>query len=109
MATPLPTFGDVLAARGRLNTLACRTPLIEHPALNALTGGRVLLKAENLQRVGAFKFRGAYNKISQLDKAAFPGGVVACSSGNHAQGVAAAATMMGLRSAIVMPADAPRL
>src|SRR6185436_12733186 len=85
------------------------TPLIEHPALNQVAGGRVLLKAENLQRVGAFKFRGAYNKISQLDKAAFPGGVVACSSGNHAQGVAAAATMMGLRSAIVMPFDAPRL
>jgi threonine dehydratase len=109
MATPLPTFGDVLAARRRLSTLACRTPLIEHPALNAITGGRVLLKAENLQRVGAFKFRGAYNKISQLDKAAYPGGVVACSSGNHAQGVAAAASIMGFKSAIVMPADAPRL
>src|SRR6185437_15485039 len=68
----------------------------------------VLLKAENLQRVGAFKFRGAYNKIAQLDEAAYPGGVVACSSGNHAQGVAAA-TLRGLKSAIVMPADAPRL
>jgi threonine dehydratase len=109
MATPLPTFGDLLAARSRLSALACRTPLIEHPALNALTGGRVLLKAENLQRVGAFKFRGAYNKIAQLDRAAYPGGVVACSSGNHAQGVAAAATIMGLRSVIVMPSDAPRL
>jgi threonine dehydratase len=109
MAGPLPTFGDILAARRRLGQLACRTPLIEHPALNALVGGRVLLKAENLQRVGAFKFRGAYNKVSQVDKAAFPGGVVACSSGNHAQGVAAAATLMGFRSAIVMPADAPRL
>jgi threonine dehydratase len=109
MTTPLPTFGDVLAARRRLSALACRTPLIEHPTLNAITGARVLLKAENLQRVGAFKFRGAYNKISQLDKAAYPGGVVACSSGNHAQGVAAAASIMGLKSAIVMPADAPRL
>jgi threonine dehydratase len=109
MAAQLPTFGDILAARQRLATLASRTPLIEHPALNALVGGRVLLKAENLQRVGAFKFRGAYNKVSQVDKAAFPGGVVACSSGNHAQGVAAAATLMGLRSVIVMPADAPRL
>ena len=69
----------------------------------------MLLKAENLQRVGAFKFRGAYNKIAQLDEAAYPGGVVACSSGNHAQGVAAAATLRGLKSAIVMPADAPRL
>ena len=109
MAARLPTFSDLLAARQRLGTLACRTPLIEHPALNARVGGRVLLKAENLQRVGAFKFRGAYNKVAQVDKAAFPGGVVACSSGNHAQGVAAAATLMGLRSAIVMPADAPRL
>jgi threonine dehydratase len=109
MPAQLPTFSDILAARQRLAGLASRTPLIEHPALNALVGGRVLLKAENLQRVGAFKFRGAYNKVSQVDKAAFPGGVVACSSGNHAQGVAAAATLMGLKSAIVMPADAPRL
>ncbi|HET6223408.1 MAG TPA: threonine/serine dehydratase [Dongiaceae bacterium] len=109
MAAQLPTFSDLLAARRRLGTLACRTPLIEHPALNARVGGRVLLKAENLQRVGAFKFRGAYNKVAQVDKAAFPGGVVACSSGNHAQGVAAAATLMGFKSAIVMPADAPRL
>jgi len=109
MAARQPTFGDILAARRRLGTLACRTPLIEHPALNAVVGGRVLLKAENLQRIGAFKFRGAYNKVAQVDKAAFPGGVVACSSGNHAQGVAAAATLMGLASAIVMPADAPRL
>src|SRR6476661_696043 len=109
MAARLPTFSDILAARQRLGTLACRTPLIEHPALNARVGGRVLLKAENLQRVGAFKFRGAYNKVSQIDRAAFPGGVVACSSGNHAQGVAAAATLMGLKSAIVMPADSPRI
>jgi threonine dehydratase len=109
MAVRLPTYADILAARRRLSELACRTPLIEHPALNARTGGRVLLKAENLQRVGAFKFRGAYNKIAQVDKSAYPGGVVACSSGNHAQGVAAAATLMGLKSAIVMPADAPLL
>jgi threonine dehydratase len=109
MAKPMPTYADVVAARARIGTLACRTPLIEHPALNALVGGRVLLKAENLQRVGAFKFRGAYNKIAQVDGHAYPGGVVACSSGNHAQGVAAAATLRGLKSAIVMPSDAPRL
>jgi threonine dehydratase len=109
MAQHLPTYGDVVAARQRLASLACVTPLIEHPALNAAVGARVLLKAENLQRVGAFKFRGAYNKIAQVDASAYPGGVVACSSGNHAQGVAAAATLRGLRSAIVMPADAPRL
>jgi threonine dehydratase len=109
MVARLPTFADILAARRRLGQLAYRTPLIEHAALNARVGGRVLLKAENLQRVGAFKFRGAYNKVAQVDKAAYPGGVVACSSGNHAQGVAAAATLMGFKSAIVMPADAPRL
>jgi threonine dehydratase len=111
MPTPqsLPTVADVHAARVRLGTLAVRTPLIEHPVLNERTGGRVLLKAENLQRVGAFKFRGAYNKISQIDTAAHPGGVVACSSGNHAQGVAAAAALLGLKSLIVMPSDAPKL
>jgi threonine dehydratase len=109
MAAAQPTFEDILAARGRLGQLAHRTPLIEHAALNARAGGRVLLKAENLQRVGAFKFRGAYNKVAQIDTAAFPGGVVACSSGNHAQGVAAAAALRGIRSAIVMPADAPRV
>ena len=109
MALNPPAFAEVLSARERLGPLALRTPLIEHPALNARTGGRILLKAENLQRVGAFKFRGAYNKIAQVDAARFPGGVVACSSGNHAQGVAAAATLRGLRSVIVMPSDAPAL
>ena len=109
MVRSMPTYADIVAARARIGALACRTPLIEHPALNAIAGGRVLLKAENLQRVGAFKFRGAYNKVAQVDKATFPGGVVACSSGNHAQGVAAAATLMGLKSAIVMPADSPRI
>lgn len=106
---PVPTIDDVRAARGRLGTLALRTPLLTHPALDAAAGARVLLKAESLQRVGAFKFRGAWNKIVQVDRAAFPGGVVACSSGNHAQGVAAAATIAGLASLIVMPSDAPAL
>ncbi len=105
----LPTFAEILAARERIKALALVTPLIEHPALNARVGGRVLLKAENLQRVGAFKFRGAYNKISQLDRTKYPGGVVACSSGNHAQGVAAAATLCGMRSVIVMPSDSPAI
>ena len=109
MPIRLPTFDDVLAARERLKPHLIATPLIEHPALNARTGGRVLVKCENLQRVGAFKFRGAYNKIAQVDRQRYPGGVVACSSGNHAQGVAAAATLLGLKSAIVMPADAPQL
>jgi threonine dehydratase len=105
----LPTFAEILAARERLAPLASVTPLINHPALDKRTGGRILLKAETLQRVGAFKFRGAYNKIAQVDKATYTGGVVACSSGNHAQGVAAAATLRGMRSVIVMPADSPKL
>lgn len=110
MTTPvLPTIDDVTDAARRLAGLALRTPLLESLALNALVGGRVLLKAENLQRVGAFKFRGAYNAIAQVDATAFPGGVVACSSGNHAQGVAAAATLCGIPALVVMPSDAPRL
>jgi threonine dehydratase len=109
MPLRLPNVDDIRAARERLRPHLVATPLLEHPALNEKVGGRILLKCENLQRVGAFKFRGAYNKISQVDRAAFPGGVVACSSGNHAQGVAAAATLLGLSSAIVMPADAPAM
>lgn len=109
MELRLPTYNDVLAAAERLGRLAVRTPLIEHPVLNDRTGGRVLLKLETLQRVGAFKFRGAYNAISQLDRAKYPGGVVACSSGNHAQGVAAAAMICGMSALIVMPKDAPAL
>ena len=105
----LPNYDDVLAAAERLGPLAVRTPLIEHPALNERTGGRVLLKPEIMQRVGSFKFRGAYNAVSRLDRDRFPGGVVACSSGNHAQGVAAAATICGMKSLIVMPQDAPQL
>ena len=109
MSPRLPTVDDIRAARERLRPHLVVTPLLEHPALNERAQGRVLLKCENLQRVGAFKFRGAYNKISQVDRASHPGGVVACSSGNHAQGVAAAATLLGIRSAIVMPADAPAM
>ncbi len=105
----LPTIADIEAAAERLKVLAVRTPLIEHPALNELAGGRVLLKAENLQRVGAFKFRGAYNAVSQVDKFRYHGGVAACSSGNHAQGVAAAAALCGVPAVIVMPSDAPAL
>lgn len=109
MPLRLPTVEDIRAARERLRPHLVATPLLEHPTLSERARGRVLLKCENLQRVGAFKFRGAYNKISQVDRSAYPGGVVACSSGNHAQGVAAAATLLGLRSAIVMPADAPAM
>ncbi len=86
---------------------AVRTPLIESPALNADVGGRVLLKAENLQRAGAFKFRGAWNRISRLTPEERACGVVAYSSGNHAQAVAAAAQILGMEAIIVMPADSP--
>ena len=98
MTVRLPNFDDVRAAAARIAPYAVKTPLLQHPALDARTGGRILLKAENLQRVGAFKFRGAYNAVSQIDRKAYPGGVVACSSGNHAQGVAAAATLCGRAS-----------
>ena len=104
----LPTAADVDAAAQRLAGIALRTPLVTSPVLDALTGARVFLKAETLQRTGSFKFRGAYNKLSSLPQAERAGGVVAFSSGNHAQGVAAAARLLGMPAVIVMPADAPR-
>jgi threonine dehydratase len=102
-----PTFADVEAAAARLHGTAVLTPLLRCPALDALTGGVVLLKAEPLQRTGSFKFRGAFNRLVQLSPAERKAGVVAWSSGNHAQGVAAAARMLGISATIVMPADAP--
>lgn len=101
------TLADVEAAALRLKGLALETPLIESPALNERLGGRVLLKAETLQRVGAFKFRGAYNRLVQLTPDECTRGVVAFSSGNHAQGVALAAKLLGMPALIVMPSDAP--
>jgi len=104
---PLPTVEDVREAAQRIAGKAVRTPLLESAALNRRVGGRVLVKAEALQRTGSFKFRGAYNRVSRLTSAERPGGVVAFSSGNHAQGVAAAAQIEGVPAVIVMPADAP--
>ena len=104
----LPTAADVDAAAQRLAGVALHTPLITSPALDALTGARVFLKAETLQRTGSFKFRGAYNKLAQIEPQRRAGGVVAYSSGNHAQGVAAAAALLGMPALIVMPSDAPR-
>ncbi|OGN46757.1 MAG: pyridoxal-5'-phosphate-dependent protein [Caulobacterales bacterium GWE1_67_11] len=109
MTTHLPSFEGVLDAARQINGVAVRTPLIESPALNAVVGGRVLMKAENLQRAGAFKFRGAYNRISRLNAEEKARGVVAFSSGNHAQGVAAAAALVGTSAIIVMPSDSPRV
>jgi threonine dehydratase len=105
----IPDFDDVRAAAARLAGHARRTPLLAGTPLDALTGGRVLLKLETLQHTGSFKFRGAWNRLAQLDAAQRQAGVVAYSSGNHAQGVAAAALRLGVRATIVMPADAPRM
>lgn len=106
---PSPTADGVRAAARRLEGRAIRTPLIENDALNDAVGGRVLLKAEVLQRGGSFKYRGAFNLIAQLPEGARASGVVAWSSGNHAQGVARAAREFGCPAIIVMPADAPAI
>lgn len=103
------TFADIEAAAGRIAGHAVQTPLVESPALNDRLGLRVLIKPESLQRVGAFKFRGAYNRLVQLDAEQRKRGVVAFSSGNHAQGVALAAKLLGMPAVIVMPADAPQV
>ncbi len=97
----------LLAARGRLHGVAHHTPVATSSTLDALTGARVVLKCENLQRMGAFKFRGAYNTISQLDAGARSHGVIAWSSGNHAQAVALVAKLLGIPATIVMPSTAP--
>ena len=105
----LPGFADVLAAAGRLAGVARRTPLLASTPLDDVFGGRLLFKVESLQRTGSFKIRGAYNRLVQLDARQRDAGVVAFSSGNHAQGVAAAARMLGIPATIVMPSDAPRV
>lgn len=107
MARTAPSYEGVLDAARRIAATVVRTPLLEHPALNDRAGGRVLLKAETLQTAGSFKFRGACNRISRLTEAERVRGVVAYSSGNHAQGVAAAARVFGTRALIVMPSDSP--
>ncbi|HEX4027261.1 MAG TPA: threonine/serine dehydratase [Rhizomicrobium sp.] len=104
----IPTFADIQAAASRIAPYAIRTPLVESWPLNAVTGGRVFLKLETLQRTGSFKFRGACNRLAMIPQSARGSGVVAFSSGNHAQGVAAAAALFGMPALIVMPSDAPR-
>jgi threonine dehydratase len=105
----LPGFGDVEAAAARLSGWSVRTPLLEAHKLGARLGYRLFIKAECLQRTGSFKFRGAFNRLSAMGEAERRRGVVAFSSGNHAQGVACAARLLGIRAAIVMPADAPHI
>ncbi|HEX4194225.1 MAG TPA: threonine/serine dehydratase [Stellaceae bacterium] len=110
MTTPmLPDVDDVRKAAARLRGKAVSTPLLSSPQIDAQLNARVLVKAECLQRTGSFKFRGAYNALSQLDPAKRRAGVVAYSSGNHAQGVAAAAQLLDMPATIVMPADAPAI
>ncbi|MHB8177905.1 MAG: pyridoxal-phosphate dependent enzyme [Vulcanimicrobiaceae bacterium] len=104
---PTVTFEDVLAAAARLRGVAHRTPVVTSRTLDAQVGAQCFLKCENLQRVGAFKFRGAYNALVQLSPAQRAAGVVAYSSGNHAQGVALAAALLKIPATIVMPSDAP--
>lgn len=105
---PQVDIRDIEDAARRLQDVAVRTPLIENAELNERAGCRVLLKAESLQRTGSFKIRGAYNLMSRLSADEMQRGVVAWSSGNHAQGVAAAGRLLGIRSVIVMPEDAPQ-
>ncbi|MER5583073.1 pyridoxal-phosphate dependent enzyme [Streptomyces asoensis] len=107
--TPPPiTLDDVRDAAARLKGVAHRTPVLRSRTLDELVGAEVLLKCENFQRVGAFKFRGAYNAVSRLAPEQLARGVAAYSSGNHAQAVALAARELGTTAVIVMPEDAPR-
>ena len=100
-------YADIAEAARVLAPFAVRTPLLSSPALDERVGSRVFLKPEMLQRTGSFKFRGAFNKMSSIPPEARGGGVVAFSSGNHAQGVAAAAQILKMQATIVMPSDAP--
>lgn len=108
MTVSPPDIAAVRRAAERLAGLIVETPLLESQALNERFGGRILFKPETLQRTGSFKFRGAYNKIASLSQEERARGVVAFSSGNHAQGVAASAALFGIRAVIAMPADAPQ-
>lgn len=103
------TFEDVAAAHERIRAHAVRTPVLSSAAIDERTGARVFFKCENLQNMGAFKFRGAYNALCQLDDQERKRGVLAFSSGNHAQAVALAGKMLGIRATIVMPEDAPKV
>lgn len=104
-----PAYADVLDAAKQLTGKAIRTPLLENAVLNARTGGRIMIKPEVLQHTGSFKFRGAYNFISRLSDEERKRGLLTYSSGNHAQGVAFAARLLGAKATIIMPSDAPRI
>lgn len=108
-ADNLPSFADVVAAASRLDGIAVRTPLLHSQKVDERLGFRLLIKAEALQKTGSFKFRGAYNALVQLSPKQRSSGVVSYSSGNHAQGLAAAASLLGISATVVMPSDAPAI
>jgi len=103
------SYGDVAAAHERIRAHAKRTPVLTSATVDALTGSSVFFKCENFQRMGAFKFRGAFNALSRLNSSQRRQGVIAFSSGNHAQAVALAGKLLGIPAVIVMPADAPKV
>ncbi|MDC6292823.1 threo-3-hydroxy-L-aspartate ammonia-lyase [Ralstonia pseudosolanacearum] len=108
--TTLPiTYDDVVAAHARLQGQVHRTPVLTSTTANALTGAELFFKCENFQRMGAFKFRGAYNALSQFTPEQSKAGVITFSSGNHAQAIALSARLLGMRAVIVMPKDAPTI
>ncbi|MBP0598566.1 threo-3-hydroxy-L-aspartate ammonia-lyase [Herbaspirillum sp. LeCh32-8] len=106
-STELPTFADVLLAAERIKPWAHKTPVLTSRTADAEVGASLFFKCENFQRMGAFKFRGAMNALSQFDEAQRRAGVITFSSGNHAQGTALAAQLLGIPATIVMPLDAP--
>ena len=101
------SFEDIMAAHERIKGHAERTPVLTSNTVDGLTGGKVFFKCENFQRMGAFKFRGAFNALSRFDARQRQAGVVAFSSGNHAQAIALSARLLGMPATIVMPHDAP--
>ena len=103
----LPTYEDVLAATTRIAGVAHRTPIMTSCTMNRETGAEIFFKCENLQRMGAFKFRGAFNALSKFDERQRKAGVVTYSSGNHAQAIALSASLLGIPATIIMPNDAP--
>lgn len=108
-ATSPIRYDEIMTAAARIKGIAVRTPLLRSDALDAATSARIWLKPENLQRTGSFKFRGAYNRLSAIPAGDRAAGVVAFSSGNHAQGVALAARLLAMPALIVMPSDAPAI
>ena len=100
-------FADIVSAHDRLRGVAHRTPVLQSQTADALSGAQLFFKCENFQRMGAFKFRGAYNALAQFTPEQRQRGVCAFSSGNHAQGIALSAKLLGIPAAIVMPLDSP--